>query len=194
MLQQLFYTVKVRFKQRVFISLLAQLKKPAHIHLGYRCNIHRFAHIDAGHGQVTMGSRCTLNRFAFVQSARGHVTMGENVEFNNYAMVNGAGGVFIGSNTLIGPGAKIISYQHAIARDALIRQQPLTSKPVRIGEDVWIGANAVVLAGVSIGQGAVIGAGAVVTRDVPEYEIWAGVPAQRMGVREFEVKPYLAAV
>ena len=52
--------------------------------------------------------------------------------------------------------------------------------PPVIGDEVWIGANAVVLRGVTIGQGAVIAAGAVVTRDVPAMEVWGGVPAKRL--------------
>lgn len=48
-----------------------------------------------------------------------------------------------------------------------------------VGNDVWIGCNVTVIGGVKIGNGAVIGAGAVVTRNVPPYEIWAGVPAKK---------------
>lgn len=50
--------------------------------------------------------------------------------------------------------------------------------PPVIGDEVWIGARAIVLRGVRIGQGAVVAAGAVVTKDVPDYEIWGGVPAR----------------
>ena len=49
-----------------------------------------------------------------------------------------------------------------------------------IGRDAWVGFGAVVLCGVTIGEGAIIGAGAIVTSDVPEYEIWGGVPARRL--------------
>ena len=49
---------------------------------------------------------------------------------------------------------------------------------VKIGKDVWIGANAIVLKGITIGNGAILGAGSVVTKDIPPYEIWAGVPAK----------------
>lgn len=59
------------------------------------------------------------------------------------------------------------------------------SKPPPVIEDeVWIGANVVVLRGVRIGKGAVIAAGAVVTRDVPSMEIWGGLPARRIGERK----------
>ena len=52
------------------------------------------------------------------------------------------------------------------------------ARPARVGHDVWIGSQAVVLQGVAVGEGAVVGAGAVVTRDVPPYSIVAGVPAR----------------
>jgi len=51
---------------------------------------------------------------------------------------------------------------------------------VHSGNNVWIGANTVILRGVSIGDGAVIAAGAVVNHDVPSYEIWGGVPARKI--------------
>jgi acetyltransferase-like isoleucine patch superfamily enzyme len=50
-------------------------------------------------------------------------------------------------------------------------------------DDVWLGANVVVLKGVRIGRGAIVAAGAVVTRSVPGFEIWGGVPARRLGER-----------
>lgn len=53
-----------------------------------------------------------------------------------------------------------------------------TSKPISIGDDVWIGANVTILKGVSIGKGSVIGAGSVVSRSIPEYSIAAGNPAK----------------
>ena len=60
---------------------------------------------------------------------------------------------------------------------------PSSEKPVVIGNDVWIAANACITRGVTIGDGVVIGAGSIVTHDVPPYEIWAGVPAKKIGQR-----------
>ena len=54
---------------------------------------------------------------------------------------------------------------------------------IEIGDDVWIGAGAVITPGVMVGRGAVIGANSVVTHHVPEYEVWAGVPARKIGER-----------
>lgn len=65
-----------------------------------------------------------------------------------------------------------------------IDEQGCEIEPVRIGDDVWLGAGAVVLMGTTIGNGAVVGAGSVVRRGVPDYEVHAGVPARPMGRRE----------
>lgn len=64
-----------------------------------------------------------------------------------------------------------------------IREQGEEERPVVVGDDVWIGANVVILPGVEIKRGAVIAAGAVVTKDVGELEIVGGVPARVIGRR-----------
>lgn len=66
----------------------------------------------------------------------------------------------------------------AAAEGSSITVQSFARQPTVIGNDVWIGANAVILRGVTVGDGAVIAAGAVVTRDVPPYAIVGGVPAK----------------
>ena len=59
----------------------------------------------------------------------------------------------------------------------------LPQKRTKVGHDVWIGCDATLIAGVTVGNGAVVGAGAVVTKDIPPYEIWGGVPAKKIGAR-----------
>ena len=92
--------------------------------------------------------------------------------------------VRIGQRVLIGARCYIISGGHAYARrDIPITEQGFVGAAIVIEDDAWLGAHVVVLPGVTIGCGAIIGAGSVVTRDVPAWEVWAGVPAKFLKVR-----------
>ncbi len=167
------------------VSFSAYIKGHDLITLGRGCKIHADASVDASRSPgVRFGNKVTLNRYAYVQGGNGGVRLGDRVEVNNFSIVNGTGGVDIGEDTLIGPGVRIISYQHRHARDATIRSQPVDARPIRIGRDVWLGANAIILAGVTIGDGAVVAGGAVVREDVPAYAVVAGVPATIRKCRE----------
>ena len=85
---------------------------------------------------------------------------------------------------MIGPSCYVTDHDHGMSAGQNIALQPLRSAPTRIGNDVWIGAGAIVLKGVTIGDGAVIAAGAVVTKNVPAGAIVAGVPASTVGARQ----------
>ena len=175
----LLFALRCRLANGSRVSPGAYVKGCGNVRVGAKCKIHDAASIDASRGPgIDLGDQVTLNRYAYLQGDSGGIRLGQRVEINNYTIVNGAGGVDVGDDTLIGPGVRIISYQHRYAAGSTIRSQPALASPIRIGRDVWIGANAVVLAGISIGDGAVIGAGAVVTRDVPAGAVMAGVPAQ----------------
>jgi acetyltransferase-like isoleucine patch superfamily enzyme len=89
----------------------------------------------------------------------------------------------IGHHVLIAPGCFITDHSHRHAVGMLIADQGRECAAVRIGDDVWLGAHAVVLPGVTIGDGAIVGAGAVVTHDVLAGAIVAGVPARVIGQR-----------
>ncbi len=90
------------------------------------------------------------------------------------------GNVTIGDNVMMGPEVVILTKRHKFDRTdiPMIEQGHDEEKPVTIGNDVWIGTRSIILPGVSIGTGAIIGAGAIVTKDVPEYAIACGNPAQ----------------
>jgi acetyltransferase-like isoleucine patch superfamily enzyme len=89
----------------------------------------------------------------------------------------------IGHHVLVAPGCFITDHSHRHAAGKLIASQGRECRIVRIGDDVWLGAHAVVLPGVTIGDGAIVGAGAVVTGDVAAGSIVAGVPARIIGRR-----------
>lgn len=183
MLKTLIFVIKHRLASHSRISAKAYVKGHKNICFGEKCKVHDSASLDATRGALVLGDRVTVNRFAYLQADKGGVRLGNHVEVNNFTIINGTGGVVVGDNTLIGSGVRIISYQHQYELGMLIREQPTISAPIRIGQDVWIGANAIVLAGVTIGDGAVVGAGAVVTKDVAPDTIVAGVPAKQIKVR-----------
>ena len=94
----------------------------------------------------------------------------------------------VGSNVMMAPDVTIVGENHRFDRLNLpMRLQGYQRfPPVRIEDDVWIGARAIILPGVTIGQGAIIGAGAVVTKDVPAYAVCAGNPARVLRLRTQE--------
>lgn len=111
-----------------------------------------------------------------------NITLGERVFFNFNCIVLDVCRVRIGSFTLFGPGVQILTPMHPL--DAKLRRRQEFGKPISIGSDVWVGGNALLLAGIKVGSRSVIGAGSVVTRDVPEGVLAAGNPCRV--VREIE--------
>jgi acetyltransferase-like isoleucine patch superfamily enzyme len=105
--------------------------------------------------------------------------LGDNVDLAWGIIITTGGKVEIGDRTLIGYGSKILSTNHRIpAEKGKIFSSGHNKKPVTIGPDCWLGSNVVVLSGVNIGAGSIVAAGAVVTKDVPEYSIVGGIPAE----------------
>lgn len=87
------------------------------------------------------------------------------------------GSLTIGERVSIAPGVIIILSSHSNA-SPISKQIPTHENVVNIGNDVWVGAGAIILNGLSIGDGAIVGAGSVVTHDVPPHTIVAGNPAK----------------
>lgn len=108
-----------------------------------------------------------------------NISTGDNFYANHGVVILDAAPVTIGSDVLLGPSVNISTVSHPL--NALRRQQKLQiAKAIVIGNNVWVGMGAQILAGVTIGDNAVVAAGAVVTKDVPAYALVAGVPAQVM--------------
>jgi acetyltransferase-like isoleucine patch superfamily enzyme len=130
-------------------------------------------------GTVEIGEVCELHQGVELNPFGGSIRIGGRVWVGPYAVIYGHGGVEIGDWTLVSMHCTILSSNHAIPdRGTLIRHVADELLPTRIGRDVWIGANAVILGGVTVGDGAVVAAGAVVTKDVEPGAMVAGVPAR----------------
>ncbi|MGV4797160.1 DapH/DapD/GlmU-related protein [Rhizobium sp. F40D2] len=124
--------------------------------------------------RLTMGERSWIAGHALV---RGDVILGDDCSINPYACVSGK--VTCGNGVRIASHASIVGFNHSFDDpDRPIHRQGVISLGITIGDDVWIGANCVILDGVTIGNGAVIAAGAVVTQDIPALSIAGGVPAK----------------
>lgn len=104
-----------------------------------------------------------------------NITLGKNIFINSGCCFQDQGGITIGDDTLIGHQVVLATLNHDITPS---KRANLVPSPINIGKNVWIGAKAVVLAGVSIGDNAIVAAGAVVNRNVPKNAIVAGVPAK----------------
>ena len=98
----------------------------------------------------------------------GPVTFHDGVALNARCHVDGGSrGVVVGAHSRLGPGCQLFAFNHGFEPDALVKDQPVTSEGIVIGDDCWLGAAVCVTDGVTIGDHAVVGMGAVVTRDVP---------------------------
>ena len=130
-------------------------------------------------GVVTIGGSCELNQGVELNPWGGSIRIARRVWLGPYVVIYGHGGVDIGEETLISKHVTILSSNHEIPPlGKFVRSAADQLLPTKIGRDVWIGANAVILGGVTIGDGAVVGAGAVVTKNVEAGFVVAGNPAK----------------
>lgn len=147
-----------------------------------RMDLVPYNHFEIGH-------HCTVEDFTLLNNGMGHLTIGNHV--------------FIGaSNVIIGPVTMhdhIMTSQNVVIsgmnhgfQDVTIpfRYQPCTVEEIVIGEGCWIGANAVITAGIQVGKYSIIAAGSVVTKDVPAYCMAGGNPARLIKRYNHELKEW----
>lgn len=132
-------------------------------------------------GCIIVGEGTELGYYVILMTYGGFIEIGKNCSINPNSIIYGHGGVRIGDNVLIAAQCVVVSTNHIFSdRTKLIAEQGATAKGIIIEDDVWLGAGCKILDGVVIGKGAVIAAGSVVTVNVPEYCVYAGVPARKI--------------
>ena len=138
-----------------------------------------------GMGDLTLGVRVSIEPWVWFKlvSCDALLVIGDTSYVGRAVIFDVSHSIRIGSHVLIAPNVYITDHNHNIKAGAKIDEQGCLAAPVVIGDDVWIGANAVILPGISIGHGAVIGAGAVVTHDVEPNAVVGGVPAGLIRMR-----------
>lgn len=122
------------------------------------------------------GQNITI-RPPFVCNNANKVHFSGSAYFDAYCMIEHRVDVYIGDNIRIAPRVTIAGTNHAIDPQDRI-DGIVDCEPVHIGDNVWIGANSVILSGISIGDNAVIGAGSIVTKDIPANVVAFGNPCR----------------
>lgn len=165
---------QVETRPRWFVRLLA----PLYQHRGKHSVIHRSARMDTPpYRKFSLGDYSVIESYACINNAVGDVTIGDHTRIGLHNTIIGP--VTIGSHVNLAQGITVTALNHIFEdSDKRIDEQGVSTTPVTIGDDIWIGANAVVLPGVTIGAHSVVAAGAVVTKDIPPHSLVAGVPAK----------------
>lgn len=161
-------------RPRWYIRLLA----PLYQHRGRGSKIYHSVRMDTPpYRRFWLGRQSVVESYCCINNAVGDVTIGDYTRIGIHCTVIGP--VCIGNHVNLAQGITVTALNH-IFKDSSRRidEQGVSTKPVVIGDDVWIGANAVILPGVTIGSHCVVAAGAVVTKDVPNHTLVGGIPAK----------------
>ena len=165
---------QVETRPRWFIRLLA----PLYQHRGKHSVIHCSARMDTPpYRKFSLGDYSVIESFACINNAVGDVMIGDHTRVGLHNTIIGP--VIIGNHVNLAQGITVTALNHIFEdSNKRIDEQGVSTNQVVIEDDIWIGANAVILPGVTIGHHSVVAAGAVVTKDVPPHSLVAGVPAK----------------
>ena len=165
---------QVQTRPRWYIRMLA----PLYQHRGRHSVIHRSVRMDTPpYRQFRLGNYSVIESGACINNSVGDVIIGDHTRVGLHNTVIGP--VTIGSHVNLAQGITVTALNHNFAEiSKRIDEQGISTTPIIIEDDVWIGANAVVLPGVRIGTHSVVAAGAIVTKDVPPSSLAAGVPSK----------------
>ena len=162
-----FFTVnKIKFGSRIKLSLINSIDGQINI------EIDKSSKIEIG--------KFLMNKKPLYLKAinNSKIEIGNKVFFNHNCSITAVESIKIGNKCMFGNNITIVDHDHIITKDGAIGD--LVSKKIVIEDNVWVGANSVILKGVHIGEGSVIAAGSVVNKDVPKHTIVGGVPAKEI--------------
>lgn len=165
---------QVQTRPRWYVRMLA----PLYQHRGRHAVIHRSVRMDTPpYRKFSLGDYSVVESYSCINNAVGDVIIGDHTRIGLHNTIIGP--VTIGSHVNLAQGITVTALNHNFYEsNKRIDEQGVSTTPVTIEDDVWIGANAVILPGVNIGTHSVVAAGAIVTKDVPPHSLVAGVPAK----------------
>jgi acetyltransferase-like isoleucine patch superfamily enzyme len=151
---------------------------PFYHHRGKGAVVRYYARLDVfPFNKFSLGRKSIIEDFATINNGVGDVIIGNNCGIGISNVIIGP--VTMGNYVMLAQNIVVSGLNHGYEDVTLPpRVQKVVTKPINIMDNVWIGANCVITAGVTIGKHAVIGAGSVVTKDIPDYSVAVGNPAR----------------
>ena len=181
-----------KIAKNIFIGKNVKVIEKKHLTIGKKAKLQDGVYIDAlSREGVSIGEGAVIGRNTRIECTGGLQNIGKGVKigsrttFGNDCMFGAAGGIEIGDDVVAGQFIRFHSENHNYNDlTKLIREQGISHKGIKIGNNCWIGAGAVFLDGAELGDGCVVGANSVVTRKFPEKVVIAGIPAKIIKSRE----------
>ncbi|MEM6537318.1 MAG: acyltransferase [Pseudomonadota bacterium] len=175
---------KLTRRQRFFRLLTAVLDPRAYLHGLKLLNYHNYAHVQPRR-KLSLGKEPAISPNAVFSHAE-RIVAGDRLRLGARCTLWAGpshGKIKMGNDVLFGPEVFVTAANYRFNDGSPVTEQAMEENNVIIGNDVWIGARAIILPGVTIGDGAIIGAGAVVTTDIPSFSVAVGVPARVVAKR-----------
>ena len=179
---------------KCFIGSKVRILVKKNIEIGDKVKIHNNVKIDAlstegvkiGSGAV-IGENCIIECTGTIRNIGKGIIIGNSTSFGGNCYLGAAGGIEIGNDVIAGQCVRFHSENHNYNNlNELIKNQGVSHKGIKVGNNCWIGAGAVFLDGAEIEDGCVVAANAVVTKKFSKNSIIAGVPAKVIGERKNE--------
>lgn len=170
--QDIINKIIIRFKTIALEFCLMLLRWVGHIPIH---TIRKIIYIISG---IKMPLNSTIHMWANFFNPSG-ITIGSDTIIGDHCFLDGRAPLKIGDHVGIASQVLIYNDEHNLNSE----NYENSYGPVTINDYVFIGPRSIILPGVIVGKGAVVAAGAVVTKDIPEFEIWGGIPAKKIGDR-----------
>lgn len=176
----------IKTRQKVFVGKHTFIRNSGNISFGKNVTIDKYTVIDGfASERIILGDCVKIGAFSNLSSTS-HLSkygkglkMGNHSAIGDYTQFGAAGGIEIGNDVIMGSYISFHSENHNFNNpDMLIREQGVTSKGIKIGNNVWVGAKVTFLDGSVVGNNSVVAAGAVVNGIYPDNSIIGGVPAK----------------
>jgi len=157
---------------KTLVPISSKISWPHNLKIGGNCTLENDIYWKVD-GPYTEGIKINIGNSCFI---------GKGCEFNITKSI------IIKDNCLIASGCKFIDHDHGFTDTSLpMNKQKGKILDIILSEDVWLGYNVIILKGVSIGKGSIVAAGSVVNKSIPAFEIWGGIPARKIAIRNANI-------